>query len=348
MNAPTPAGGQSAVQTASSNTGWTRWVSGLRGSVLAVAAAALVVGLYLRGGKEEEQQPGTRGARVTAVVGYPRQEAPPQESPRPAPPDERREAEAPPPPKRPPPPDIPDAAYKASARIALRAPQRREDGERPGGRDPADPETALAMRLKATRMDTRQAAQVPDPAWMVRPGTSIPCVLDTAIDSTHEGQVICTVRRDVWCSTGHNKCLDAETTIIMEAKADMRPGQERLFITAGLAVTPDHVTIDLESAVTDALGRSGVGGEVNDRRGERLWNALAVGLSGTGAALAQRGLREIDVPGSAGSLAGRNLGNSFRPEMNVPPVLTKHQGEVIHINVSRWLNFAPAYQTRLR
>ena len=215
-------------------------------------------------------------------------------------------------------------------------------------KEPGEQGNELAARLVPTRLEAVRAAQLGDRHLLVTQGTVIPCVLETALDSTLPGFATCVLPRDVLSATGSVVMLEKGTRVVGEFQGGMRQGQRRLFVLWTRAETPNGVVVDLASPATDALGRSGFDGAVDTRFWERFGGALLLSILSDGIALGTTALAGDGAMG--GYLAGRTFGTgqsaaaeALRNTINIPPVLRKNQGEEVAIFVARDLDFSSVY-----
>jgi type IV secretion system protein VirB10 len=223
------------------------------------------------------------------------------------------------------------------------------------GELPTDATNALATSLVATKMVGSKASLLPHRNMLITMGTVIPCVLETALDSTLPGFATCMVPRDLLSDDSTVVLMEKGTKIVGEFKGGVRQGQHRVFILWTRAETPNGVIVSLGSPATDAVGRTGVDGYYDAHFWERFGGALMFSL--------------VDV---AGNVAGAALGGSsggngsinssiYQPGMNagqqaasialensinIPPTITKNQGEFVSIYVARDLDFSGVYDLR--
>lgn len=214
-----------------------------------------------------------------------------------------------------------------------------EDGPvRPG----ATQQSELAARLQATPVRAVGATVLPHQPYLLTKGNTIPCVLQTAMDSTLPGFVTCKLPADVIGKTGIT-LLDRGTLVVGETHGGMQQGQNRLFVLWTRAETPNGVVINLDSPAADPLGRTGFDGEVNTHFWARLGGALLLsivqgGLQAGVASVSPQGGTNIQT-GAVDSVAAESLRNS----VNIRPTLTKNQGELVSIFVARDLDFSGVY-----
>ncbi|MDE2342138.1 MAG: type IV secretion system protein VirB10 [Betaproteobacteria bacterium] len=224
---------------------------------------------------------------------------------------------------------------------------------------PVPDNSPLAARLKPTLLKGEQASVLKHPNMVITEGTMIPCTLQTAIDSQLPGLVTCVVPIDIRGSTGNVVLLDRGTKIVGQMEHGLLQGQNRVFVDWTRAETPDHVIITLDSPGSDELGRAGLPGAVNNHFWDRFGGALMLTLvqgglqAGTLAAAGngnnnstsqQAALGFVYAAQSNGqSVANTALANSI----NIPPTLTKNQGDTVSLIVAHDLDFSNVYRLRL-
>lgn len=217
----------------------------------------------------------------------------------------------------------------------------------------------LAARLKPTVLDGEQASVLQNPNMVITEGTMIPCVLQTAIDSQLPGLVTCVVPIDIRGATGDVVLLDRGTKIVGQIESGLLQGQNRVFVDWTRAETPDHVIVTLDSPGSDELGRAGLLGAIDNHFWDRFGGALmltlvqggldaatieAAGQGNSNSTTQQAGLGFIYAAQSNGqSVANTALENTI----NIPPTLTKNQGDTVSLIVAHDLDFSNVYQLRV-
>jgi type IV secretion system protein VirB10 len=209
------------------------------------------------------------------------------------------------------------------------------------------PESELASRLHATVLDGAKATVLPHPEFTLTMGTLIPCVLQTAMDSSAPGVVTCVTQQDTLGSTGSVVLMEKGTKIVGEYSSQMHQGQNRMFVLWNRAETPNHVVITLGSPASDALGRAGFDGAIDTHFWTRFGGALMLtfvdGAFGAAAAIAsQHGGTYLNF-GTGQGAATEALQNTI----NIPPTLRKNQGDVVAVMAARDLDFSDVYSLRL-
>ncbi|CAO3441209.1 type IV secretion system protein VirB10 [Azospirillum endophyticum] len=212
----------------------------------------------------------------------------------------------------------------------------------PGTGQAAAPD-ALAARLQPTRLTGVSAGVLKNQPYLLTTGTVIPCILQTAMDSTLPGFVTCIVPQDVLGKTGLT-LLDRGTKVVGEFRGGMRQGVERMFVLWTRAETPQGVVIALDSPGTDPLGRAGLDGEVDRHFWQRFGGALL--LSFVDGAI-QAGVAAASKEGATTINTGRTqsvIAESLRGSSDLPPTLRKNQGELVSVFVARDLDFSGVYR----
>ena len=212
---------------------------------------------------------------------------------------------------------------------------------------------SLGQALQVTRSAGVAASMLQDPNLTITQGTFIDCVLETALDSEEPGMTRCVLPRNVYSTDGRVLLLGRGSRLVGQYESgQIQQGQRRIFVTWTRVETPDGLVINLDSPSTDALGRSGVSGRVDNHFLQRFGAALLVSIvsdvasyetakqqSGTG------GSTQLNFGGtisSSNNLAAMIAQNT----LNIRPTLYKNQGGHIGIFVARDLYFGNVYALR--
>jgi type IV secretion system protein VirB10 len=222
-----------------------------------------------------------------------------------------------------------------------------EVGAYPYGLERPEPRNELADKLKATPLEGVRAARLPNRNLLVTQGTSIPCVLETAMSSDVAGFVSCVVLRDVMSDSGNVVLMEKGTQIVGEYRGNVRRGSKRMFVLWTRAKTPTGVIVALASPATDALGRAGFDGDIDTHFWERFGAALLLSVVSDASAYGRQQLQNSDIQinnttGATNTAAGIAVERSI----DIPPTLNKNQGELVNIFVARDLDFSSVYQLR--
>ncbi|WP_375619964.1 type IV secretion system protein VirB10 [Bartonella sp. TS25HLJMH] len=209
--------------------------------------------------------------------------------------------------------------------------------------------------LKPTTTEETKAKLIGNRNFIIAMGTSIPCILETALNSDQPGFASCIINRDILSDNGRVVLLDKGTQVIGEYRGGIKQGQSRLFVLWTRAKTPTGVIIPLASPATDSLGRAGFDGNINTHWWERFGSSLLLTvIDGATTALTNKIAGNSNKGGSNNSGSGgfegaNNTGKeaaniALENQINIPPTLEKFQGELVNIFVARDLDFSSVYK----
>lgn len=205
--------------------------------------------------------------------------------------------------------------------------------------------TAVAHRL--ARLDA-----------LVAQGTLIPGILETAINSDLPGQIRAIVSKDVYSFDGRRVLVPAGTRLIGDYEASATRGQRRIFVVWARLLRDDGVSVRLASIGTDALGRSGLTGQIDNKWRERFGSAILLSVIGAGSSYLT-GYRSGQYGGGddrddatrGAELARQTIAETFSDMANqalgenlqIPPTIHVQQGERIFVYVRQDLDFSSLY-----
>ena len=208
---------------------------------------------------------------------------------------------------------------------------------------PGEP-SALDRLRQVSPIGRAEAGGLSDRRFLITAGTTIPCVLQTAMDSATPGFVSCLVPRDVYSEDGSVVLIERGARVLGEYRSGLERGRGRLFVLWTRAVTPEGVAITLASPAADALGRAGFDGRIDSHFRERFGGALVLSII-DGATLAAvdagAGRSAVRAPSDAASVA-------LQDAVGIPPTLRKDPGAEVSIFVAQDLDFASVYRLRAR
>jgi type IV secretion system protein VirB10 len=214
------------------------------------------------------------------------------------------------------------------------------------GRQPSQPSTNLDTLRQASAIGQAQARPLPDRNFLITAGSFIPCVLQSAMDSSQPGYVSCIVPRNIYSDNGRVVLMEKGTKIVGEYQGGLNRGQYRLFVLWTRAVTPRGIAIDVASPATDALGRGGMDGRVDNFFWQRFGTALLFSLVEDAATVGSEAVgnsasNTTRVPSDAASTI-------LQQNSQVKPVLRKNQGEDVGITVAQDFDFSTVYGLALK
>jgi type IV secretion system protein VirB10 len=212
---------------------------------------------------------------------------------------------------------------------------------------PPPPANSLTTLLKPETVAAARASQLPDRRLLLSKGAFIDCTLQTAIDSSLPGFATCLTPVDILGTDGTVVLLERGTTLIGEMHTQAQAGSARVFVLWSEARTPTGVVVPLASPGTDALGRSGVPGEVDRHFWDRFGAALLVSaIDGTiqaAASHSSRGGNTVVVnPNQTTDIATEVL----RSTIAIPPTIRVEQGKPVQVIVARDIDFSSVYALR--
>ncbi|UXN57768.1 type IV secretion system protein VirB10 [Phyllobacterium zundukense] len=202
--------------------------------------------------------------------------------------------------------------------------------------------------MTPTQLQGSRAGTLGNRDFIVAMGTSIPCVLETALASDQPGFTSCVINRDVLSDNGRVVLMEKGTQVVGEYRGGLHRGQKRLFVLWNRAKTPKGVIVTLASPATDALGRAGMDGYVDTHWWERFGSAILLSIVGDATSYANSQLQDSDVNAQSTTSAGQQAAAiAVEQSINIPPTLIKHQGEPVSIFVARDLDFSGVYGLRV-
>ena len=259
-------------------------------------------------------------------------------------------------------PMMADSADKASQRAS--APHTERELNARGGRNFGDDKSNVDYRPVAQANKNEFSENLvavktaPSSASLITPqerhltiakGTAMECVLNTKINTTVPGLVSCTLARDVYSMDGRVRLLDAGSTVTGEYTGAVANGLERIFVLWTEIITPDGVSLELNSPAAGALGEAGVGGQVDFHWWRRFGSALLFSLISDSFEFA---INSAQSNTTNGDVTYENtedgmtaiIQEAMRQSGNIPPTLIKNQGETVMIMTARHMSFRDVYK----
>lgn len=210
----------------------------------------------------------------------------------------------------------------------------------------------LTPMLAGTKTVRARANWLGDRNFMLAKGTAFDCVLITKLVSTVSGIVTCTVPRNVYSDNGKVLLIERGSMVTGEYRSDqLQLGMERIFVLWDRIKTVNGVVISLDSPGTGELGEGGVGGYVDNHWAQRIGAAVLLSLVQDAVAYktaqesSTNGTSVVMLPNTAQqsqTLAGKILDKTI----NIPPTLSRNQGDKVMVMVARDLDFSSVYALR--
>jgi type IV secretion system protein VirB10 len=206
----------------------------------------------------------------------------------------------------------------------------------------AEPNPLDQLR-RGSSLALAHAARLPDRTYLILAGTSMPCILQTAMDSATPGYVSCLMPSDVYSENGAVVLLEKGTKVMGEYRGGPAQGQHRLFVLWTRAVTPGGVAIALASPATDTLGRGGFDGDLDTHFWARFGGAVLMSVLDGGVAAAGRPSSgfSVQAPSSTANTA-------LQSSIGVAPTLRKPAGSEVAIFAAQDFDFSQVYGVAAR
>jgi len=201
------------------------------------------------------------------------------------------------------------------------------------------------VRAGATHAEVTHAEVIANPSRTVVQGTLIEATLQTAIQSSLEGNVIAAVSRDVWSMDMANIAIPRGSKLFGRYSSDIARGQRRVLVAWDRVVTPDGQIADLAAYGTDRIGRSGLSGKVRNHTLARFAGAAAVSVIGGLPAIISAALEDKSESergnqawNDAASDVAQNttsvLGEVMQGYLDIPTTLSIDQGAIVMVQVN--------------
>nr|WP_320201751.1 type IV secretion system protein VirB10 [Agrobacterium sp. rho-13.3]MDX8311524.1 type IV secretion system protein VirB10 [Agrobacterium sp. rho-13.3] len=207
--------------------------------------------------------------------------------------------------------------------------------------------------LTGTKTPKRNASMLGNRNYILAKGAFINCALQTRLDSTVPGMTACRVTRDVFSDNGKVLLVERGSIVTGEYQANMKQGMERIYVLWTRIKTPFGVVVDLDSPATDALGGAGVPGHVNTHFWKRFGGAMLLSIIDDAAAYATQqrsssSQSQTIQTDNTSDAASEMANTALESTINIPPTLTKNQGEQVGIFIARDLDFSGVYRVEPR
>jgi type IV secretion system protein VirB10 len=265
----------------------------------------------------------------------------------------------------------------ADAAGALLEKKPEDPAKSPGTLQATNPNDQFLASRSSAATEVAKAAKNLRIDALVPQGTILRGVLETAIQTDLPGMVRAVTTEDVWSFDGRRILIPAGSRLIGEYNAGVAEGQTRAFIAWTRLLRADGVSLSLGSIGTDELGRSGMGGDVNNHYLKRFGPAVLLSaISAGGQILAASNAPQNNGPsystytdpithavtqttsygnnqigsnlaGNAAAAATQSFtqmaGEALKSSLAIPPTISINQGAAVAIFVRRDLDFSDLY-----
>ena len=170
--------------------------------------------------------------------------------------------------------------------------------------------------------------------------------LETAINSDLPGTVRAVITSPVYAYTGDAPIIPAGSRLIGQYASISSNGaaSARVFVIWNRVITPNGISIMINSPDSDSLGRSGAAADSVDSHFFKTFGT-AILLSVMSASAANSGVSSADQPNSADAYR-QSIANSFQQSaqtslnknLDIKPTLHVYQGDSINVFVAHDLD----------
>jgi type IV secretion system protein VirB10 len=221
-----------------------------------------------------------------------------------------------------------------------------------GDRGAQDANSRFARAVSGSGVAISEAQKIDHLPYKILQGKLIEAVLEPRATSELPSMVCATVQRDVYGAQERNKLIPWGSRICGVYSANVRKGQDRLFVIWNTVRRPDGVQVTLDSAGADQLGTAGMGGIV-DTHFSQIFGMSAL-LSIIGAGASNVGVGSGDQYNSAAAYrqsvqqaAAQSAQSVLQPYLSIPPTITVPAGSRVRIYVNKDLDFMPIYKAEI-
>jgi type IV secretory pathway VirB10-like protein len=205
-----------------------------------------------------------------------------------------------------------------------------------------DPNLAFAAQNADKSVETAQASQLLNLHTLIAQGAMIPGILETAIESDLPGMTRAVVSENIYSFDGFELLIPEGSRLIGQYRSGLVNGQSRVFIIWTRLIRNDGVSINVGSYGTDALGRSGLAGDVDTHFFERFGSSVMLSMidSGLQAAANANNKTSTAVAVNTGNDFSNAAAIALQNSINIPPTINIDQGTRINVFVGKDLDFS--------
>ena len=206
-----------------------------------------------------------------------------------------------------------------------------------------DPNTAFANQNANLDVETATASQLQNLHSLIAQGTMIGGILETAIQSDLPGMVRAVISEDVYSFDGSHLLIPKGSKLVGRYRSGVTRGQSRVFVIWNRLIRNDGVSVNIGSYGTDALGRSGLAGEVDTHFFERFGSSVLLSMIDAGLQIGVNAMDDSDsatVALQAGDDFSRSSEIALENSIAIPPTIHVDQGSKIKVFVGKDLDFS--------
>lgn len=206
-----------------------------------------------------------------------------------------------------------------------------------------DPNVAFANQTANLDVETATASQLQNLHSLIAQGTMIGGILETAIQSDLPGMVRAVISEDVYSFDGSHLLIPKGSKLVGRYRSGVMRGQSRVFVIWNRLIRNDGVSVNIGSYGTDALGRSGLDGEVDTHFFERFGSSVLLSMIDAGLQIGVNSMDDTDsatVALEAGDDFSRSSEIALENSIAIPPTIHVDQGKKIKVFVGKDLDFS--------
>lgn len=199
-------------------------------------------------------------------------------------------------------------------------------------------ENEAYLRKGGQALVVAESAEMMEPNQTLAQGTLIQASLATAINSDLPGNVLASVSEPVPAFSGDRILIPKGSKLFGQYKSDVKVGQSRILILWTRILTPDGESIEIASVGGDALGVSGLTGEIDKHFRERFGSAALISIIGSAPTIASGSVADdvaSDTLASVGEDLNDAVGQGISDQINIGPTIYVDQGSAVTVMVDR-------------
>lgn len=221
-----------------------------------------------------------------------------------------------------------------------------------GDQGPQDANSRFARAVTGNAVPVSMASQIDNLPYKVLQGEFIEAVLEPRAISDLPGQLCALVQRDVYGAQGRLKLIPWGSRVCGTYNAELRKGQDRLFVVWNTLRRPDGVQVAIDSAGSDQLGTAGMGGIVDTHFAEifgmsALLSIIGAGASNVGVSSGDQYNSASQYRQSVQQAAAQSSQQVLSPYINIQPTVTVPAGSRVRIYVNKDLDFTSIYKDQI-
>jgi len=206
-----------------------------------------------------------------------------------------------------------------------------------------DPNVAFANQNANLEVETATANQLQNLHSLIAQGTMIGGILETAIQSDLPGMVRAVISEDVYSFDGSHLLIPKGSKLVGRYRSGVTRGQSRVFVIWNRMIRNDGVSVNIGSYGTDALGRSGLDGEIDTHFFERFGSSVLLSMIDAGLKIGVNAMDDTDsatVALETGDDFSRASEIALENSIAIPPTIHVDQGKRIKVFVGKDLDFS--------